>query len=313
MTNLHPSAAAGTLLAARVLALVDLLPQLGVDAEAVLARAGLSRDALHMLEQGRVHARIEIRLWQAAEHIAGDPALGLRTAKLYLGAGMPSIEGYLARNATNLRAVLSDMDRFARIIDDRMRMVLIEHGDTAVIRLVRDHPPDRAQGYVEGQFAVMHAFAQQFIGPVPLLGVQLRRAKPRKMEAYREAFSGVTPRFGQPYNEMWFPRAALALPVKGADPELFAILEGHAKLLTELVPREDPFIERVRAALVAALERGRIDVEAIARAAAVTGPVRAWLQLGRLQKRLPPTSGRELLVKELVVVCVRVYRHVARG
>jgi AraC-like DNA-binding protein len=105
---------------------------------------------------------------------------------------------------------------------------------------------------------------------VPSWGVHLRRAKPRQLDAYREAFSGVTPRFGRPYNEMWFPRAALELPVQGADPELSAILEGHAELLTELVPREDPFIERVRAALVAALERGRIDIEGVARAVAIS-------------------------------------------
>jgi hypothetical protein len=61
MMKSHPDAAAGALLAARVLVLVELLPQLGVDVEAVLARAGLSREASTTLERGRVHLPVRMR------------------------------------------------------------------------------------------------------------------------------------------------------------------------------------------------------------------------------------------------------------
>ena len=274
--------AAGTLLAARLLMVVDGLPALGVDANAVLLRAGLTRDTLSAPDGARVHARSEHRLWRAIEAEAGDCTIGLRFAALYLQAGMPSIEGYLARNAASLRAVLHDMDRFAGITDDRLRMVLSEHENTATIRMLRDHAPDRAQGYVECHFAIMVGFAHRYVGAVPLWQVNLCRAKPRRLAPYRAAFAGVTPAFDQPHNEMLFPRRALDQPVRGAEPALARILEEHAKLLVQRVPREDPLIRRIRAALAQDIEHGH-------------------LHLGQLTKRLglsERTLRRRLLARD---------------
>lgn len=262
--------AAGTLRASRLRALVDLLPQLGVSADKVLAAAGLSREALSGPKGMRVHARAEHRLWQAIEVEAGDSTIGLRAAELYLQAGMPSIEGYLARNSSTVRSALADTDRFARISDDRLRMVLLEDGDSATIRMLRDPAPDRAQGYVECHFAIMIGFVQKYVGPLPLWKVHLRRPKPSNLAAYRRAFNGVLPTFDQPYNELHFPRTSLDQPIRGAEPALAHILAEHAQHLAAHVPSDDPLISRVRAALTRGVQHGRINFTQITTSLAVS-------------------------------------------
>lgn len=255
----------GTLCGAYILLGLELMARWGgVRVDAVLARAQLTRAALAEPD-ARVPADCEHRLWQAIEDEAGDPAIGLRIGQQYVQEGLPTLEGYLGRNSATLRAATENLGRVLHIADDRLRVQLSEHEDRATIRTFREGAPDRAPGFTECLFAIMVGFTQQYVvGAVSAIAVHLQRPKPASCRAYYAAF-GVEPRFGHAHSELVLPRAALDLPVRGAEPQLADILGSYAAQLAKQAQPQDVFVQRVRSALARELSTGTTELASVAR------------------------------------------------
>jgi AraC-like DNA-binding protein len=252
-----------TVCALQFSALLGACAQLGLDADRLLARAGLARDRLAD-PQARIPAEYDRALWDAAVAESGDPALSLRVAERFALGTFGSFE-YLLHNCSTVAELVERANEFMRLLDDLAQLELRIEGQLAALRLYRIGGFPMAPEGVECVFALLVAKSRSF-GPGHGEMREVRFAHPRStlLERY-EAYFGCPVRFGAPCNELIGDASVMLLPLPG-DPNLRSVLEDHARHQLERVPRGDPLLHDVRQRLLAQLRDGAPDTARLARA-----------------------------------------------
>lgn len=87
---------------------------------------------------------------------------------------------------------------------------------------------------------------------------------PRAADAEYRTFFGVVPRFEQPASRLWFARADLALPFRGASPVLAELLSAHAPRLLAEDGRETARDDDFEQAFWTAQQAGEATLESTA-------------------------------------------------
>lgn len=205
--------------------------------------------------------------WAQAIRLSGDSTLALRIAE-EIPAGAFGVVEYVCRSAPTVGDTLSQWIRYLRILNDAVTVGLVESGDTVHLRVLEDCDA-RAPASHELCFALVALRIRQLATrPMPLVGVEFshRAADP----AAYERFFGAPVRFGSDTTQLSFPRAALASPMKTADPALLAILTRAADALSMPRSADRPFTAQVRRVLASALRSNEGHVDAVAKRLAVT-------------------------------------------
>jgi AraC-like DNA-binding protein len=236
---------------------------LGLDADTILARVGLSRERVAD-PHGRVPLDVTFRWWDAAVEVSGDPALGLRVgSKLSVGA-FGTFE-YLIRNSESFSQALERANEFMRLIDDSSVLELQRDGNVAVLRYACKSGQGHAPAVVHAFFAMMVAFVRAEWPAIRFSMVRFAHAAPTDPAVFARHF-GCPVRFDEPYNEITFPAAALARGPKGADGALARVLEEHARHLLSQIPDEDPLLQSARSELLKLIDAGKPSHGALAKA-----------------------------------------------
>lgn len=176
-----------------------------------------------------------LSLWSAYETLTEDPVVGLHAGMRFTVDQMGPVGPALA-HATHLDAALDVLGRvmsaFAR--GTGIRRIDSEHGaglEYAMPTLRTRHGVDTIFG---ATVALMRECTgscgpSEHTGRGPLVPLAVEHQMPAAApEAYRRFF-GVVPRWSTPSCRLWFARADLALPFRGASPAL-------ARLLAEKAP-----------------------------------------------------------------------------
>jgi hypothetical protein len=108
------------------------LRALGIDSDQVLARAGLSLEALKDSD-ARFRASQALGLVQAALALSGDPDLGLKLSQLY-EPGVFSVLDYLGHSSSTLREAIERMCRYELLHQNGVHTTLHVQGERAVLR-----------------------------------------------------------------------------------------------------------------------------------------------------------------------------------
>ena len=273
-------------------AIRDALQELGLDADAICAEAGLEADDLDDLD-GLIPTDREEALWHAAVRAAGED-FGLRAARSLQRGRFRGLE-FAVRSASSLRDGLSVLARFGALLHGR-EMFALEPDDDGGVRLVYDSPhEDDPHRRVITHFAMLGTLemARSATGaPLAPRGVSLRQPSSRDQRLLDRAF-GVEVTLGARRDAIDFAPEQLALPMSEADPELASTLEGF--LQRELADRaRDPGLDvglelEVRRDVGRALPSGDVSLEAVAG--------RLGISARALQRRLAErdTSFQELL------------------
>lgn len=175
-------------------------------------------------------------VWRAMETLTGDPAVGLHAGARFTIDQMGVVGPALA-HATHLDAALDALARIMSVFVQNagIRRIDDEHGAGLEYRM----PTLRARHGVDTIFAATVALMRQCTdscapgertGRGPLVPRAVEHQMPRAAEAEYARFFGVTPRWERPSCQLWFTRADLALPFRGASPML-------SQLLVENAPR----------------------------------------------------------------------------
>ena len=250
--------------AIQVQPLIAALERIGQPTARVLALAGLTSADIAD-PYARIPGNAEFALWDAIVEVTGDPLIAIVLAE-QIDTGALGAYEYLLRNSPTLRAAIERANRFERVVDDLTRIELVEQGERAAIRLVREggypHPPLGVQCL----FAVL---------------VQDRAARARRLRcgAALQAPRAADPAlfaerlrrpvlFEQEHDEIVFSRALVDAPMRSADPRLGAVLEEHMQRVLQALPTQDPFVTRARGQLGLLLEAGGASLEALGRRAA---------------------------------------------
>ena len=135
---------------------------------------------------------------------------------------LSDIETFITTSAT-LREATRALDWISALVSPYLRLTLSEHAHQA--RLVLDFssavPPAPASAYIaEAVFATLLKFSRILLGGQALFGhVTFQHARHSDAEACETGFQ-IPVHFGEAINALWFDRALLDLPLRGAFPAL---------------------------------------------------------------------------------------------
>jgi AraC-like DNA-binding protein len=229
--------------------LFDAVRSGGRDPTEVVLGAGADPRAFEAREATWVPARLSDRIWQAAA--AGTrPDLPLRVAS---GVG-PSTFGlltYLLACCDTVGDALAGLTKYYRVLSESTTYRLEPGVGGSTLVSIDLHGPRPAS--VES-FAVLVSLSfirGQARGPVEVREVRLTQGRPDRglAEAHRQAF-GAPLRFGCADAGYVLGAGAIALPMRGAEPGLRALLEENAERALSPAPGR-PLAERVREQIAA--------------------------------------------------------------
>jgi AraC-like DNA-binding protein len=219
---------ASTQRVAGFVALPQLIRQLGGDAEALLAEAGLEPSALSHPDN-RVSFTALATLLDRAASSTGCAHLGLLAGRLFHLSDM-GLVGELVRNSPTVGAALEALTVHQHLNSEGGLAFLLKRGDYVDLGYATYHPA--ALG-----FAHMHdaALATGMNIMLEVCGstwkpyeVFLPHAKPRDVAQHR-AFFKVVPRFDAEFSVLRFPARDLARTVPNADPQAYRRCEQAAR------------------------------------------------------------------------------------
>ncbi|WP_437638719.1 AraC family transcriptional regulator [Sorangium sp. So ce854] len=249
----------------------------GLDASSLARAHGLAPEELRNPDF-RLSYRRWIALWDDVVERAGDPGVGLRAAEA-LSIGHWDVMDYVVASSDTVGDAFQRFSRHFAVISTAVRHVL--QVDREEARLVRQHAPGAAPHRVATEFGfanIVLRFRALAATPWSPSSIQFRHPRCAELETYTRIFACPV-RFRAPGDAIVLPRAALATPMKGAAPELCAVLERHATLLMQrLPPAQASLVERARHALALELHGGAPRLSTVAK--------RLGLSARTLQRRL---------------------------
>jgi AraC-like DNA-binding protein len=237
--------------------LLALLERRGVDADALLASAGIAREdaALTLDEMGRFMELAAARL--------DDPSLGLELG-FELKLSSHGMVGFALMTCSSLRDALQLGERILALRSSPWSHQLLVDGATAILRF-HDVPPVDTPGRVmllEAGLGAAIGFAEYAIGPIDDPAFEFWYTGPEA--AHHARFRDRLPRtrYGMPQTEARFPASLLERPLALREP--LAHREALEALERDRQMRAADLHERVRA-LVSDPANGFPDLERAAR------------------------------------------------
>lgn len=249
-------------------ALVGACRRLGIDAGALLERAGVSAATLDDPD-GRIGAEAADALWRAADAAAGDPALALHAAE-QTPYGAFRVLDYLAASGATLGDGLRRVAAYFPLVDARGKLAVEDRGgDRVAVTFTSAEGallPPPAQEYT---LAILVSRFRHILSP-DWRPAEVHLAFPRPGDVREHArVLGVEPRFAAGTAALVLSRADWDRPMPSSDPGLFAALDDHARRLLERSATA-PLADRIRAAIAGDLPGREPSLAAVARRVALS-------------------------------------------
>ncbi|WP_218578326.1 AraC family transcriptional regulator [Vineibacter terrae] len=226
-----------------------ILDEMGKEAAAVIARAGINPDVLRNPENFLSFTEVG-RLLQACVTATDCQHFGFLVGRRSTTASL-GLVGRLMRNAPTLGQAIRDICVNQKYYVQGAVTYLALQGETAFWGYaVYFQGMQAREQLVDGATAVGVSMFRELSGVSPDAVLSLRQP-PRDVEPYRQ-FYGYVPQFGAEQNAIVFPARLLAAPVQGADRQLRRILEASvAKYWAAKKPSvSEQAIRLLRAAII---------------------------------------------------------------
>ncbi|MBT9550090.1 MAG: AraC family transcriptional regulator [Hydrogenophaga sp.] len=198
---------------------LDLAQSVGLDAHAMLRRAGLSSRSLENPETPLSTAAVSALMEHSAQ-ASGVEDFGLRLAARRQLSNLGPISLVLKEEPT-ARAALDTLCRYLRLLNASLLTRIEEHGDRLVIReeiLVEQSASTRQS--MELAVGVMFRILRELLGlQWKAVGVCFNHRPPRDAKAHR-TFFGTTVDFNSEFNGIVCHTADLQAPMAGHNPEM---------------------------------------------------------------------------------------------
>lgn len=210
-------------------------------------------------------AGMDVELWADLLETARDslncPTLALELAQCITPQHL-GVLGAVLLASENLGGALTRFEQYQRLVFDVNPMEFRFHGDT--FELVWDISNFQVRSMVEQVgFAVTAHFTRSIArGHVDAIEVRFQGDKPADVDSY-EKFFGCPVKFGATDPGFIMSTSILALPLKGADTSMIAMLEQHADSLLDKLPRQEEIVEKVRREVAHALRDGEPDIHSV--------------------------------------------------
>jgi AraC-like DNA-binding protein len=212
----------------------------------------------------RIPSRFALELLEISLARSGDPALGLHAGERAEPGDLDLVE-HVARSSATVRAAILSGAKVVPLLDEAAEITLHEEGSRAEWRFSRTdvspQPPALNEFLVVTHLGVARrAFGDGF-HPAE---VHLSHAVPTVASEYERVFRCPV-KLGRPKNAIVLPRAALDLPMPGANPDMLAGFLERAEATLRQLPNADSIASKVRKLTAEGLGAGDIGMAAMAR------------------------------------------------
>jgi AraC-like DNA-binding protein len=197
---------------------VKAAAQCGFNIEPIFRRLGIETDLIH-LEEARLAPETLDEIMEACVAQSKDQYFPFVLGETFAFEYLSDLETFVT-TSRNLREASRVFTWLREFVNPLMDVRLEERAEDA--SLVNADPPDAMlkRYYSESMFAGIMKFARMLLGENPGFGrVCFRDPRPEAAIDY-EGFFGMPVFFGQPRNEIIFPRELLDKPLKGDFPAL---------------------------------------------------------------------------------------------
>lgn len=281
MAKAPPSIAATS-----TLAMIRAAEARGVFTADLLEAAGLSHQYLEDPD-ARIPGPAVLEIWAALRERTADSTLQL-VAPTSLPFGAYRVIDYLVATSATVGEGIRRFARFFGLIADAVDLTVERHGDAHCLCLEMADGRPVPPVYVDYVFAALVSRIRMRIRPgLRVSRVELRQQAPPTSVRYVDAFRAPV-LFGAAADRLCFSEEEWDSPMDTADPALAPLLEEHARLLAQRIPRVAPgFQAEVQKAIASTLPEGG-SAKVVARA--------LHLSVRTLQRRLDEagTTFREV-------------------
>lgn len=233
-------------------ALVEYLAQRQIDTAALLASADISFDAC--AEEGFVDFNAFCRLFEAAEHAADDPYIGLHVGQGFLARHWGRL-GYLIISGSDGFEGLQFLERFANIVTNALHLKFEFDGPSVrcVFKLANARPARHVIDYfVSSAFALSTMMTN---GSFRFTRLQFQHALAGELGVYEAAYKAPC-EYGAVENCITVEVSQFSPTSIHRDPRLKKILEEHAISVLQRIKSEDEWLKQVREFVIDALPNG---------------------------------------------------------
>jgi AraC-like DNA-binding protein len=244
-------------------ALLDRGRVAGVDPDAVLRDAGVSRETLADVN-GWIPVDAMAHAWTLVSERAADVDFGLHAAET-LPVGVFGVLEFATMSSPNIQGTLERVARYYRLMGAMSEIALEIGRDSArvVLRPAVPIDPARLRHYHEYTVAFLVSRGRM-LGGDAVAPSEVRFMHPAPASTAEHARVLRAPvRFGQPVNELVVPRAVLDIPLPFADAATSEALGRAGETLLSASPHD--VVARARAAARTALDTGDASLETVAR------------------------------------------------
>jgi AraC-like DNA-binding protein len=197
--------------------------------------------------------------WAVAR--TGNPDLGLHAATAIEPGDLDVLE-FAARSCANFAEAIDVVNRYIALLREGAAFTFERHGDhcawnfTMAMRMPR---------VINDWTVAVYVLLGRAMSDAPGLHteVHVTHAKPCDTREY-ERILQIPVRFGQDDNRLIIPSSVLALPIKGADARLHAVMRRYAGDLLQRRPAPERFSDRVRVAATETLRGNAPGAAAVA-------------------------------------------------
>jgi AraC-like DNA-binding protein len=248
-----------------ILVIVAFGANAGVSPPELLGAAGLDPALLANPDAYLPHAQ-EMRLWDEAVRLSGDPDFGVHMAEWVARAPEDHFDvlAFAVRSCPTLGEHYRLAGRYMRLIHEGLYLSVEEEGDVA--RVMHGHIAERIgpRQPVEGMVALTLLVGRRALGEdfVPK-AVRFTHDRPDRVSEQERVF-GTEVQYGCPRNELVLDRALLERPQRHAEHRLLAILDRELSSQLSELPKSSSFVDVVRRCMMGELPDREPSVPAVA-------------------------------------------------
>jgi AraC-like DNA-binding protein len=241
--------------ATSTLAMVRTAEARGTHTADLLQAAGVARELLDDPD-ARLPGHTVLEIWNALRQRTGDPALQL-AAPASLPFGAYRVIDYLVGASATVGDGVQRFASYFRLIAEAIDLTIADEGEEHCLCLAMADGSAVPPVYVDYVFAALITRIRMQIRPgVQVRRVEFRQPEPASPAPYAAIFRAPV-RFGAAADRLCFSAEEWHAPMDNADASLARLLEDHARMLAERVPREgSDFLARVQKAIASEMPNG---------------------------------------------------------
>ncbi|WP_203143611.1 AraC family transcriptional regulator [Marinobacter mangrovi] len=211
----------------------------------------------------RLPACHHYRLWQHAEQVTGDAAIGLHAGEV-VDPDRMGLVGHVFFNCDTLGDAVMQYVRLHRLINESVHLKLEQTADLAVLTWEADQPEFYCRQDMDRTLAAVVSRARHFIHPqLDIAWVRVAHPEPAYADEYRRILDCPI-RFGESAMALAFSAHYLDRPIPHRNPYVHsAMLKQVNSLLARLQTRRR-FSRKVRRLISRQMASERIDADSLA-------------------------------------------------